>query len=71
MVWEAPKRFAQVYRIPGLLYDDSIPEGVGLVIKGKGIIGKMQYGMPACSCHKRELVEIGSTMIPLYRSTNQ
>lgn len=71
VAWETPKSFAQLYRIPGLLYEETIPEGVGLVIDGKRIIGKMQYGTPACNCHKSELVEIGSARIPnSYRRTN-
>jgi hypothetical protein len=71
VVWEAPKSFAQVYRIPGLLYDETIPEGAGLVIDGKRIIGKMLYGTPACNCRKSEMVEIGSARIPSsYRATN-
>ena len=59
--WETPTpEISQVYRIPGLLYDETIPEGVGLVVSGQRIIGKMSYGTPACECHKLELVELGS-----------
>lgn len=60
-VWEAPKpEIAQLYRIPGLLYDETVPEGVGLVFCKKRILGKMTYGTPACECHSLELVEVGS-----------
>lgn len=59
-MWEEPTLdLAQVYRIPGLLYDDTIPEGVGIVVEGKRIIGKMMYGTPACDCSRLELVELG------------
>jgi hypothetical protein len=59
--WEEPKpEIAQVYRIPGLLYDETVPEGVGLVFCKKRILGKMTYGTPACECHRSELVEVGS-----------
>jgi hypothetical protein len=59
--WEEPKpEIAQVYRIPGLLYDKTVPEGVGLVICKKRILGKMTSGTPACECHRSELVEVGS-----------
>ncbi|KAH8602952.1 hypothetical protein B0O99DRAFT_16684 [Bisporella sp. PMI_857] len=57
-MWEAPRSLAQVYRIPGLVYEETIPEGVGLVVSQGRIIGRMAYGMPACSCHKMELVEL-------------
>jgi hypothetical protein len=51
---------SQIYRIPGLLYDETVPEGVGLVICGRKIIGKMIYGTPACECHKLEIVDLGT-----------
>ena len=57
--WKQPTLdFAQVYRIPGLLYDETVPNGVGLVLCGGTIIGKMQYGTPACGCRRSQLVEI-------------
>ncbi len=57
--WKKPTLdFAQVYRIPGLLYDETVPDGVGLVLCGGTIIGKMQYGTPACGCRRSQLVEI-------------
>ncbi|KAF2968934.1 hypothetical protein GQX73_g4620 [Xylaria multiplex] len=51
---------AEMYRIPGLLYDDTIAEGVGLVISAGRIVGKMAYATPACECRIKELVEIES-----------
>ncbi|CAM1511679.1 Fc.00g091920.m01.CDS01 [Cosmosporella sp. VM-42] len=58
-MWEAPIREeAQVFRIPGLLYDLTIPGGIGMVISGKKIIGRMSYGTPACDCHQIKEVEI-------------
>lgn len=63
-MWEQPTPdVAQVYRISGLLYDDTVPEGVGIVVEGKRIIGKMMYGTPACECSELELVEMGSVNV--------
>jgi hypothetical protein len=58
--WEEPRpEAAQVYRIPGLFFDLTVPEGVGMVVCGKRIIGKMAFGTPACSCRRMEPVVIG------------
>ncbi|KAI0417940.1 hypothetical protein F5X98DRAFT_130761 [Xylaria grammica] len=50
----------EMYRIPGLLYDDTVAEGVGLVVSEGRIIGKMAYATPACECRISEFVEIKS-----------
>ena len=61
-VWDPPSATttAELYRIPGLLYDDTVAEGVGLVISEGIIVGKMAYATPACECRISELVEIKS-----------
>ncbi|KAJ2972886.1 hypothetical protein NUW58_g9083 [Xylaria curta] len=63
-VWDypdlTPAPAAEMYRIPGLLYDDTIAEGAGLMIRDGEIVGKMAYATPACECRIRELVEIKS-----------
>lgn len=65
-MWEKPMLDAtQLYRIPGLLYDDSVPEGVGIVVDGGRIIGKTMYGTPACKCARLQYVELGR----IYAST--
>ncbi|KAI0523823.1 hypothetical protein F5B22DRAFT_592148 [Xylaria bambusicola] len=58
-VWDPPSATAaaEMYRIPGLLYDDTVAEGVGLVVCGGLIVGKMAYGTPACDCRISEFVE--------------
>src|SRR6202000_2838756 len=34
--WEIPTMdYSQVYRIPGLLYDETVPDGTGLVMSGE------------------------------------
>ena len=66
-MWEQPTPdVAQVYRIPGLLYDDTVPEGVGIVVQDQRIVGKMMYGTPACECRKAELVDLGSVSLEVY-----
>jgi len=47
-----------VYRIPGLSYSESVEDGVGLVISGDRITGRMLYGPPACNCDQLDVVEI-------------
>ncbi|KAI0910731.1 hypothetical protein F4823DRAFT_344956 [Ustulina deusta] len=62
-VWDPPTlatAAAEMYRVPGLLYDDTIAEGVGLVVCEGKIVGKMAYATPACECRISELVEIKS-----------
>ena len=60
-VWEKLEfEIAQVYRVPGLLYDETVPEGTGIVVCKKRILREMAYGTPACECHKVELVEVCS-----------
>ncbi|KAF5710030.1 hypothetical protein FGLOB1_5692 [Fusarium globosum] len=51
VMWGEPTPdVAQVYRIPGLLYDENVPDGIGIVVERDRIIGKMIYGTPACGC---------------------
>ncbi|KAH8770333.1 hypothetical protein BGZ57DRAFT_441988 [Hyaloscypha finlandica] len=51
-------RDPKLYRIPGLAYTLSSPNGIGLVISEKRIVGRMVSGSPACSCRTREVVEL-------------
>lgn len=48
----------RLYRIPGLQYGNSYRNGVGLVVSNKRVVGRMLYGIPACGCDVREIVEI-------------
>ncbi|KAI8632271.1 hypothetical protein F5Y19DRAFT_492137 [Xylariaceae sp. FL1651] len=60
-VWEPPApATAEMYRIPGLLYDDTIAEGTGLMVCDGKIVGKMAYATTACDCRISEFVEIKS-----------
>jgi len=62
LLWDksAPDATKELYRIPGLLYDDTLAEGVGLVVCNGKIIGKTAYATPACECKINELVAITS-----------
>lgn len=61
VMWGEPTPdVAQVYRIPGLLYDENVPDGIGIVVERDRIIGKMIYGTPACRCCQSEFVKLGS-----------
>ncbi|KAM7203299.1 hypothetical protein V8F33_002290 [Rhypophila sp. PSN 637] len=64
VLWKDPvPEVTQVYRIPGLLFDETIPEGVGLVVTRGAPVGKMLYGTPACACHKSERVNFGPAIL--------
>jgi hypothetical protein len=47
-----------VYRIPGLCYENTVENGVGLVLKDGRITGRMLYGPPACDCSVLQTIEI-------------
>lgn len=68
----------QVYRIPGLLFDETVPDGVGLVVEWNypdilddgpsvfgRVIGKMIYGTGAgtCECRRLERVRLGNATL--------
>jgi hypothetical protein len=46
----------QIYRIPGLGFENSYPNGVGVLLSGKRIVGRMFYGTPSCSCKPMDLM---------------
>jgi hypothetical protein len=48
----------KVYRIPGLCYSNTVENGVGLVLNGGRITGRMLYGPPACDCSVLQRIEI-------------
>ncbi|KAF8846639.1 hypothetical protein BDZ45DRAFT_409230 [Acephala macrosclerotiorum] len=59
-VWDAQGiKSSHVFLIPGLLYDLTIPNGVGLVVHDKTIIGKTTYGTPTCECREIRMVDLG------------
>lgn len=62
-----PKSVTRIYRIPGLLFDETVRDGVGIVLSDGKIIGKMSYGPPACeACEGQSrmmLIKLGSTSL--------
>jgi hypothetical protein len=64
MAWEdivtahAKGRSLELYRIPGLLYDDTVPGGVGILVMSGRIVGRASYATPACDCRVSEVVEL-------------
>jgi hypothetical protein len=59
LCWAEPYRgITEVFRIPRLLYDETIPQGVGFIITNGVTIGEMSYGTLACRCHRLKIIEI-------------
>ncbi|KAH8596875.1 hypothetical protein B0O99DRAFT_618832, partial [Bisporella sp. PMI_857] len=58
--WEDPSSMlgSTLYRIPGLEYDLTLKNGIGMAVKDGRILGRMLYGTPACACHEIEVVEL-------------
>jgi hypothetical protein len=50
-MWQKPKSEAHVYRIPGLAYQKSLPEGMGIVVENEKIIGRLRFAYRLCSCN--------------------
>jgi hypothetical protein len=57
-LWEEQKSPARLYRIPGLAYRESVPEGMGIVVENGQVIGRMRFGSPACGCNPKTLVQL-------------
>jgi hypothetical protein len=53
----SPETQVQIYRIPGLGFEKSYPNGVGVLLSGKKIVGRMLYGTPSCSCKSMDLMD--------------
>ncbi|KAH6842614.1 hypothetical protein B0I37DRAFT_382383 [Chaetomium sp. MPI-CAGE-AT-0009] len=59
LCWTPPELgVTEVFRIPDLLYDETVPQGVGLVVTNGIINGKMSNGTPACDCKAYRTVDI-------------
>ncbi|KAK3294936.1 uncharacterized protein B0H64DRAFT_402080 [Chaetomium fimeti] len=59
LCWTPPESgVTEVFRIPNLLYDETVPQGVGLVVTNGVINGKMSNGTPACNCLAYRRVDI-------------
>jgi hypothetical protein len=47
---DTPIQTPEVYRIPGLQYAQTSKNGVGIIVSGGKIVGRMVSGAPACDC---------------------
>lgn len=59
-LWADPSSVlgAVLYRIPGLQYDLTLKNGVGMIVKEGRILGRMLYGTPACECLEIKVVQL-------------
>ena len=57
-IWENPKSEAQLYLVPGLTYQSSASNGIGIVVEKNRIIGRARFCASACNCNRSVLVEI-------------
>jgi hypothetical protein len=57
-VWRRPGMQAQLYLIPGLGYQYSVPGGTGIIVEEGEVVGRVRFGASACKCGRREVVEL-------------
>lgn len=57
-------RGAIAYRIPGLKYQFTHKNGVGIVMKDGRVVGRMAWATPACECLEVEKVHIKMPALP-------
>ncbi|KAL1622575.1 hypothetical protein SLS56_008686 [Neofusicoccum ribis] len=51
-------QMATAYRIPGLSYEYTLSDGIGIIVQDGKIIGRMIWARPACECREIEEVEL-------------
>lgn len=49
-IWCTPSIDARVYRVPGLAYQKSTPEGMAIVVDNGSIIGRSRFAYRSCDC---------------------
>lgn len=66
-MYETPTnvRGAVVYRIPGLSYDFTRPDGMCFLVNDGRIVGKLLWATPACECGVTERVQVSVADVPL------
>ncbi|OCK78959.1 hypothetical protein K432DRAFT_300828 [Lepidopterella palustris CBS 459.81] len=57
-VWQKPRPQAQLYLIPGLGYQYSIPGGMGMIVDNEEVVGRVRFGSPACNCKRSATVKL-------------
>ena len=60
----AEMRGCVAYRIEGLGYHFARREGVGVLVEGRRIVGRMSWATPACGCDVESLREMVSVEVP-------
>ena len=56
--WQNPTTRAQLYLIPGLAYQYSVPNGMGIIVENEEIIGRVRFGFSVCSCNRSVTVKL-------------
>jgi hypothetical protein len=56
--WQNPTTRAQLYLIPGLAYQYSVPNGMGIIVENEEIIGRVRFGFSACKCNHSVTVKL-------------
>ena len=49
-LWQQPTAHAQLYLIPGLAYQYSVPGEMGIIVENEEIIGRVRFGASLCDC---------------------
>ena len=57
-LWQKPTTQAQLYLIPGLAYQYSVPGGMGVILENEEIIGRVRFGTSACNCNHPATVKL-------------
>ncbi|KAF2810738.1 uncharacterized protein BDZ99DRAFT_288057 [Mytilinidion resinicola] len=56
--WQNPTTQAQLFFIPGLAYQYSVPNGMGIIVENEEILGRVRFGVPACNCNHSAAVKL-------------
>lgn len=57
-LWQKPTAHAQLYLIPGLAYQYSLPEGMGIILENEEIIGRVRFNTSPCGCSRSSTVRL-------------
>jgi hypothetical protein len=56
--WQNPTTRAQLYLIPGLAYQYSVTNGMGIIVENEEVIGRVRFGFSACKCNSSVTVKL-------------
>jgi hypothetical protein len=56
--WQNHTARAQLYLIPGLAYQYSVANGMGIIVENEQIIGRVRFGYSACKCNSTVTVKL-------------